>query len=264
MIVVAAAASCVGFVVWFARRARIGARSREAAGPRRRTHAAARAIVAPALTGALVGMFAGGWVLAIAGGVAGAAWRPLRRARDARSRNGRIVAQLPDMLRALAAALRAGRNLPQALEAARDEASAPLRDSLEAAVSLIGVGYSLDEALDALAARAGTQEAALAAETLQIGRAAGANLPAILDVAVESLAERDRIARDRRAASAQAKLSAAVVAAMPVAFFAMVGSGARDQIRILLGDPIGWALLGAGLTLEAGGALWMRALLRPR
>jgi tight adherence protein B len=99
---------------------------------------------------------------------------------------------------------------------------------------------------------------------LKIGRAAGANLPLILDVAVESLSEREQIARDRRATSAQAKLSALVVALMPVAFFAIVGSGAHDQVHVLFGDPIGWALLGAGLILEAGGALWMRALLRPR
>ena len=51
---------------------------------------------------------------------------------------------------------------------------------------------------------------------------------------------------------------------MPLAFFAIVGSGARDQLRVLVGDPIGWALLASGVVLEAGGALWMRALLRPR
>lgn len=263
--IVVVLAVCIGFAVWFVRRARVGARSRAAAGGEQRPGALRiRAAAARAATGLLAGWFAGGWVLGFVGCVAGAAWLPVRRARTVRAHDARIAAQLPDMLRALAAALRAGRNLPQALEAARDEASEPLRSSLEAAVARIAVGAPLDEALEAIAADAGTADAALAVETLQIGRAAGVNLPAILDVAVESLAERDRIARDRRAASAQAKLSAGVVAAMPLAFFAMVGSGARDQLRVLFGDPIGWVLLGAGLTLEAGGALWMRALLRPR
>jgi Flp pilus assembly protein TadB len=78
------------------------------------------------------------------------------------------------------------------------------------------------------------------------------------------MADRDQIARDRRAASAQAKVSAAVVAVMPVAFFLLIGSGARAQFAFLFGDPIGWALLTTGVLLEAGGALWMRALLRPR
>ena len=59
-------------------------------------------------------------------------------------------------------------------------------------------------------------------------------------------------------------MSALVVGLMPIAFFAIVGSGARDQVHVLFGDPIGWALLAGGLVLEAGGALWMRALLRPR
>src|SRR5205807_1166803 len=70
--------------------------------------------------------------------------------------------------------------------------------------------------------------------------------------------------RDRAATSAQAKMSALVVGLMPLAFFAIVGSGARDQLRVLVGDPIGWALLASGVVLEAGGARWMRALLRPR
>src|SRR5207249_2684712 len=151
--------------------------------------------------GGLIGMVVGGTVLAFVGVGAGAAVWPLARARAARGRERKIAEQLPDLLRALAAGLRSGRSLPQALEAARDEAQQPLREALDAAVGRIEVGSPLDEALDAFSAQAGSADAALAVETLKIGRAAGTNLPAILDVAVESLAERDRIARDRRAAS---------------------------------------------------------------
>jgi tight adherence protein B len=263
------AAVCVCFLAWFARRARIGARSRAAGGVRlhlfdRLGSVSARAIAARAAFGALLGMFLGGAALAAVGGVAGAVSGPVGRARAARKSEQKLAEQLPDLLRALSAALRAGRSLPQALGAARDEATAPVRTALDTAVKRLEFGASLDESLDAFAARAASPDAALAVETLKIGRAAGANLPAILDVAVESLAERERIARDRRAASAQAKMSGLVVGLMPVAFFAMVGSGARDQVRILFGDPIGWVLLATGLVLEAGGALWMRALLRPR
>jgi tight adherence protein B len=221
-------------------------------------------IAARGSLGALGGMFLGGVPMAVAGSIAGAISEPVLRARAGRGRDRQIDAQLPDVMRARAAAVRAGRNVPQALEAARDEAREPIRTPLDRAVGRISVGAPLTEALDTFATDCGTPDAALVVETLKIGRAAGANLPLILDVAVESLSERDRIARDRRATSAQAKMSALVVALMPVAFFAIVGSGARDQVHVLFGDPIGWALLAGGLILEAGGALWMRALMRPR
>ena len=258
---------CVGFLAWFVRRARVGRRSRAVAGVRSRFLArlgSSRVVVARAALGALAGFFIGGPVLAVVACVGGGASEPFLRARAARNRDRRVTEQLPDMMRALAAAVRAGRSIPQALEAARDEMAGPLRAALDEAVARLSVGATLTESLSVFAAAAATDDAALVVETLIIGRAAGANLPLILDVAVESLAERDRIARDRRATSAQAKMSALVVGLMPLAFFAMIGSGARDQVHVLFGDPIGWVLLTGGVLLEAGGALWMRALLRPR
>ena len=269
MIPIVILAVCVAFVAWFVRRARVGRASRAAAGVRsswaarlgdpRVISSAGRACV-----GALAGMFIGGPVFAVVAASAGAASQPFLRARAARSRDRRLSGQLPDMMRAIAAAVRAGRSIPQALEAARDESSEPLRGALASAVGRLNVGATLAEALSTFARAAATEDAALVVETLTIGRAAGGNLPLILDVAVESLAERDRIARDRLATSAQAKMSACVVGLMPLAFFAIVGSGARDQMHVLFGDPIGWVLLAGGLILEAGGAMWMRALLRPR
>ena len=268
MITALVAGLCAAFIAWFVRRARVGRRSRDVAGVRstfaKLVTPSVRIGAARAVVGMLAGMVLGGLALAAVGGVVGAISEPVVRARAGRNRDRRLTEQLPDMMRALAAAIRSGRSIPQALDAAREESMAPLRVALDIANARLSVGTTLDEALGAFAAEAAIEEATQVVETLKIGRAAGTNLPVILDVAVESLAERQRIARDRRAMSAQAKMSALVVGLMPLAFFAIVGSGARDQLRVLLGDPIGWALLAAGVILEAGGALWMRALLRPR
>jgi tight adherence protein B len=268
MIALVIAAPCLVFIAWFVRRARVGRRSRAVAGVRSRSASVVtssfRVAAARASVGALAGMVLGGPLVASVGGLAGAISGPVLRTRAERNRNRHLTEQLPDMMRALAAAIRSGRSIPQALDAAREESIAPLREALDVAGARLSVGATLDEALDAFAAEAVTEDAALVVETLKIGRAAGGNLPLILDVAVESLVERERIARDRRATSAQAKMSALVVGLMPIAFFVIVGSGARNQLRVLLGDPIGWALLAGGVILEAGGALWMRALLKPR
>jgi len=253
--------------LWFVGRARLGVRVRTLAGVRLRTHDRAAALIARVspgrgLLGALGGMAFGGQVIAAVAAVAGCAWKPLATARDARVRARRLEAQIPETLRALSAGLRAGRSLPQALAGAFDDAVPPVRDALDAALRRSSVGAPLDEALKAFADHAGCASAVAAVETLRIGRAAGANLPSIIDVMVESLAERDRLARDRRAATSQARLSAAVVASMPAAFFLLLGKSARAQVAVLFGTPVGWVLLGLGLALEAGGVFWMRSMVR--
>ena len=258
-------AACGAVVARFVARARVGARVRALAGVRlrlseRAADAVSRVPMTRVAIGALGGDVAGGHATAAAGAVLALAYEPLRRARAARAMARALETQVPDVLRALGTALRAGRSLPQAIGAARDESRPPVRALLDSAVQRLSVGASVDASLEAFA-RA-TPAAAIAVETVRVGRLAGSNLPAILDVAVTSLAERDRLARDRRAATTQARMSAMVVGAMPLAFFVMAGSGARAQLSILLGDPVGWVLLAAGLTMEAGGALWMRALLR--
>lgn len=264
--IAAALAAVAALAAWFVPRARLGARVRALAGVRLRavdrvgallTRAAARRAALASLGGVALAGPPG----ATAGALALAA-EPLLRRRGARLEARALDRQAPDALRAAAAALRAGRSLPQALEAARDEAAPPMRALLDRLVRRLALGRPADEALAALGAEAGGSEALrAAAETMRVARAAGSELPAVLDHAVAALAERERIAADRRAATAQARSSAAIVAALPLAFFALLGAGARDQLRLLFGEPVGWTLLGAAAVLELAGLLWMRRLL---
>ncbi|HEX9712569.1 MAG TPA: type II secretion system F family protein [Actinomycetota bacterium] len=221
-------------------------------------------ILAAATIGALAGTVAAGVIGAALGAAAGVAGRALldRRAwvRLARSAS----TQVPEVLLAIAAAVRAGRSVPQALEAARDEAPQPIRAALVRACARLQVGAPLDDALEHFAREVGSAEARAAADTIGIAASAGGNLPMVLDASVTAMAERARIDRDRRAAAAQAKMSGAVVGAMPLAFVVIAGPTAREQLTFLFREPIGWAILGVGVLLEAAGAAWMRALLRPR
>ncbi|MFN2613784.1 MAG: type II secretion system F family protein [Actinomycetota bacterium] len=257
----------VAILLWFRGRARLGARVRALAGVRLRIGDRARAFIARIrplrVCGAALGGFvAGGVAFACVGAAGAVVAEPVLRARAKRKHAVSVDAQLPDALRSLASALRAGRSLPQALEAAREASRQPLREALDAAIVRLGVGGSIEDAIEAFGATAGTQAARTAAETMRIGRTSGANLPVILDVAVTSIAERARLDRDRRASTSQARLSALVIGAMPAALFVLAGSGARQQLRFLTHDPLGWTLLAGGVVLEGGGALWMRAVLR--
>jgi len=214
---------------------------------------------------ATLGGFALAGPMGAAAGLAGAlAWPRVRARRRAAARARELATQMPDVMRAIAAAVRAGRNLPQAIEAARDELAEPARGALARAADRFTVGGSLDDALDAFTAAAAIPDAARVADTIGIARESGGDLPRVLDVAIAAMLERARIERDRHAATAQARLSALVVGGMPVAFLLIAGPTARAQLALLVREPIGWVLLGIGGLLEVAGVLWIRRLTRPR
>jgi tight adherence protein B len=193
---------------------------------------------------------------------AGAAWPFVGLRLRMQRREERMEAALPDALESVAAAMRAGQGLARALRAA--DVTPPADAAVRAVVARLDVGAPVEEALEAFAEAAGVPAAALVATALRIGYRAGGDLPRVLEALAVSLRERDEVAREMRAATAQARLSAWVVAGMPVAFLFLMGATSREQTQLLLRTPIGWALLGVGLSLEAAGLLWMRRVVSPR
>jgi tight adherence protein B len=165
---------------------------------------------------------------------------------------------LPAFVTGIAAAIRAGSSLSLAVMEA--DVDVPLDSAVLEATSRLRVGAPLEEALAAFADRAGTAQARIVTTALAIGHHSGGDLPRVLDALAEIARSRVRLAREIRASTAQARMSAWVVALLPVAFLFLTGAASREQARLLLGTPTGWALLGAGLTLEGLGILWMRRL----
>ncbi len=239
---------------------------RLAEGDDRRTPAAfMRFCAASGLAGAALALlWAGGGPAAFAGAAAGAAGPEVLLRRRIARRSARIVEQLPEVLAGLAAPIRAGASLPQAFAAARDEAEPPMRGVLVRTCRDLDAGVPQDEAIARFASRCGAVEAKLAARALRVGRQAGAELARVIDEVGETLRDRDRLARELRAATSQARLSAIVVASLPVVFLVLMSAGAREQTALLFGEPIGWLLLGIGGLLEGGGILWIRRLTRPK
>lgn len=217
-----------------------------------------------ALGGATVALLWAGGPAAVAGAIVGAIGPEVALRRRLVRRGARVSDQLPDVLAGLAAPVRAGASLPQAFAAAAEEAEPPLRGVLDRTCRDLDAGVPQDEAIERFATRCGVPEAVLAARALRVGRQAGAELARVIDEVAETLRDRDRLAREMRAATAQARMSAIVVAALPVVFLVLMSAGARDQTALLFGEPIGWLLLGVGGSLEGAGILWIRRLTRQK
>lgn len=257
--------ACVLVLVWFAGRARLGARARRVANVRLRlvdrgVAAIGAPLVRSVVMGGLVAAIACGWWWVPAGAAGGGAWWLSAQRRALGRQRARLDEQVPDAMRAIAAGLRAGGSLPLAIAAAGEEMPSPLGAHLARCAARVAVGMPLELALARLRDDTGGDACARLVETLLVGAVAGAALPGILDAGADAHEGWARLERDRRAASAQVRLSAMVVGAMPLAFLLLAGPAARGPMRVLLREPAGWMLLATGLGLDALGWAWMRRL----
>jgi tight adherence protein B len=211
--------------------------------------------------GALVGWNLGGSVAAalVAVGIAvAAAW--IERRRKARLAAA-IDEQLADSVRSLAAGMRAGLSVAQAIDHVSREVEPPLADAFQRVVDAVDVGGRLDEALARWASDVGTDDARLVVGVLDLHRRSGGDLPRVLDQVAATLRERGDAAREVRALTAQARLSGAILGLLPIGFFGFLWTTSRGDIEGAFRTPAGIAAVALGLVLEIGAFLWIRRLL---
>lgn len=167
----------------------------------------------------------------------------------------------PGALDQLAAHLRAGGTVLAGLrELARG--TGPLAGDLRAVVARVETGSSLADALSAWRAeRPGSDAAALAA-ALEVAHTVGGGVAGPLEALAAGLRDRIEGARELRAQSAQARLSAWVVALAPVGALGLSLLSDHRVVTALVGTAAGRACVVAGVGLEALAAAWMRLILR--
>jgi tight adherence protein B len=218
-------------------------------------------VVGLAGVSAVGGALAGGPGLAAAG-VAGVVGATGTAAHLARHRgDAAYEAVLPAALDALARALRSGASLVQAVGEAAGAVGGPVGADLDRVARDAASGIPLLEALEAWPARRPLPAVRLAAAALCTGaELGGAQAPAVESIAA-TVRERLAVAGELRALSTQARASAAVLVATPLAFAAL--AAATDaRAAAFWGTPLGAAVALVGLALDAAGALWMGAIVR--
>ena len=213
------------------------------------------------LVGAAAGWPLGGVVTAgLAAAAAVLSASTIRRRRASRL-TAAIDQQLADVVRSLAAGMRAGLSIPQALAYAAREGEPPLRDALQLVVDEVGLGGGLEQALDRWASEVGTDDARLMVGVLGLHRRTGGDLPKVLDQVAVTLRDRTSAAREVRALTAQARLSGAILGLLPVGFFGFLWLTSRAEIEGAFRSSVGMAALTIGLVLEVVAFLWIRKLL---
>jgi tight adherence protein B len=170
--------------------------------------------------------------------------------------------ELPDFLLLLASGLRAGLSFTSALDSAAAEGPGEVGRQMRRALGEVQLGAQLDEALTACAERMDNEDLRWTVTALSIQREVGGNLSTILEAAAESIKARYALRREVATLSAEGKLSAYVLVALPLGIFAFLALFRRDYIATLWSTPMGLVMLVAIAVLILVGWVWMRSIVR--
>ena len=199
---------------------------------------------------ALVGVIAGG----LLGWLVTAAWLHWRQARRARA----FSDGLPDTLQLVASSLRTGFSLPQALDAAQQDGTQPMAGELGRALAAARIGAPLEDELEQIAVRTNSEDWRWAVMAIRIQRSVGGNLAEVLLTTVRMLRERAATRRMVHGLSAEGRLSAYILVALPILVSAFLLLFRRAYLAPLWTTTPGIVMVAIAVLLLLVGAWWMR------
>jgi tight adherence protein B len=207
-----------------------------------------RIITGTMITGALVG------AIATAGPYM---WMKSRQSKRTRA----LSAQLPDALDMLSAALRSGFAFQRGLQLIRSQMHPPISEEFGRVVAETQFGVSLEAALDNLVIRTGNYDLELIVSAVQTQLSLGGNLAEILTNIAEMIRERVRLAGEIGAATAEGRMSAGILLAMPFGVGIVISVASPRYLAPLFSQPTGLAMLGGGALLMLLGAVTIKKMI---
>jgi tight adherence protein B len=169
----------------------------------------------------------------------------------------RLLTQLPDAFDLKSRCIRAGQTMSQALQAVTDEFDAPISAEFSLAFEQMNLGLPPEVAMRDLARRTGLLELKVFVLAMLIQTQTGGNLAEMLDKLSAIIRERSKIKGKLSALTAEGRLQAIILLALPPGLFLILLAINRPYAEVLLAHPI---LLVAIGVMELMGALWIRRI----
>ncbi len=170
--------------------------------------------------------------------------------------------QLPDVLQLVASSLRSGFSLSQGLDSVVNEGSQPVAPEIGRALAEARLGVDLEDALDKVAERMRCTDLSWVIMAVRISRQVGGNLAEVLSTTVHTMRERAQMKRQVRALSAEGRLSAYVLVALPVGVGLWLFAIRREYVRPLYTTGPGIVMLSIALIGIAIGGWWLSRIVK--
>ena len=241
---------------------RLSLRLEQAAWPLRNSEFLLLSVGAALAVGAVTGVLAnwlGGLLLAVVAGAAPWLVLEVRRAR----RQDAFLRNLPDTLQLLAGSLRAGYGVLQALDTVAREAVGPAAEEFQRVITEARLGMPVEDALQAMAERINSEDFRWVVLAINIQREVGGNLAELLDSVAETLREREMLRRQIKVLSAEGRLSAIILVALPFVLVTYLILVRPEYIAALVtSGAFGWLMVIGASVLMVIGIVWIRKMIQ--
>jgi tight adherence protein B len=179
------------------------------------------------------------------------AWKRKRRLR-------KFEENFPEALDLLGRAVRAGHAFTTGLEMISSECAEPLAGEFRTAFEEQNFGLPMRDALLNLAERVPLIDVRFFVTALLIQKETGGNLAEILDGLARVIRDRFRLYREVQVRTAQGRLTAAILIALPIIMVIALGILNPTYMRVLFDDPKGPLIISTagGMQIVGSAILW--------
>ncbi len=175
---------------------------------------------------------------------------------SARRRLNAFEGQLPETLITMAASLKAGHAFNAALASVVKEGAEPTSKELARVSQEIALGMPSEAALEAMAKRMDSTNFGFVVMAVNIQRTVGGSLAEILDMVADTVRQRQQFSRKVKALTAQGRMSAYVLVAMPFLMGLAIFALNPKYMSVLFTTSAGKVMIGMSLVMMAiGGAI---------
>lgn len=170
--------------------------------------------------------------------------------------------QLPDAIETMTRALRAGHPFPAALKMIGDEFDEPISGEFELTFGDINYGNDVRRAMLGLLSRIPTVTVMALVTAVLVQKESGGNLAEILERISGVIRGRFRLHRKIKTLSAEGRMSAWVLAMVPLGLFVVLMLTTPDYLPTLVDDPRGQKMIFASMISASCGIYWIKKILR--
>lgn len=179
-------------------------------------------------------------------------------------RRAKFDQQVPDTLQMFSGGLRAGHSLLRAVDAAAQESQPPMSEELSRIINETRIGRDLGESLADVARRTRSEDFLSISQAIEIHREVGGDLAEVLDHLGDTVRDRTQVRGQIRALSAEGRMSAIVLMALPIVMFIGLTLFNDMYSRVFTSTLPGFLMIAAAVVLLSAGGFWLSRIIKPK
>ncbi|MBR8654559.1 type II secretion system F family protein [Achromobacter sp. Marseille-Q0513] len=172
-------------------------------------------------------------------------------------RQRRMISQLPAFLDNMVRLITIGNSMASAFQTAAASADEPLREVVETAAALSRSAKELDEALAHVSRQYGLKELYMVAAVVSIALRFGGRSDQVLERMAAFMRDVSQARSELSASSAEIRLSAWILALLPLGIAGFIIVANNDLFVGLWEDPLGFKMLTTAVAMQVGGSYWL-------